>query len=359
MKSAFQLAAAEEAEAEIMDDDDSAEAKLAQSNKAQWALLISTGPTPGQDQVPAQVVPQIADEAADVDAGTGVAVPESVTERLATVVGSATEVLSKLRKRRGKKDFMEKMQWFYKSVYAIAEAKFRFKEHTEAAATLRCLFDLGLSGSAEMVRNPRVRTMPAMAAVAGATDPLPSATTKGKTPAAWVRSGSTPVWIYKKNTHQYFWKMHTYKYTDFGDFAFVSERKYDQWRMRCFYLYVHTLALVGDPDDELLKLNESVAEEWPATTRSRATASAPMSARGEAATSKPYSEKAAALAKVTAAAAPIVDFSRVLDAAQQQQAWVALVKHCALAAVSQLSDFPPPFVLLVILSLQKPDAILR
>eukprot|EP01052_Picozoa_sp_SAG31_P020235 SAG31_NODE_1512_length_8055_cov_3.286199_9_plen_784_part_00 len=59
-----------------------------------------------------------------------------------------------------------------------------------------------------------------------------------------------------KVTAQFFWQMHNFRHTDFGDTVFVTESKFDLWRIRCFYLYVYALMRSGDCDDELMILNE-------------------------------------------------------------------------------------------------------
>ena len=59
-----------------------------------------------------------------------------------------------------------------------------------------------------------------------------------------------------RESAHFFWQMHNYRYTDFGDIVFVTESKFDIWRIRCFYLYVHALMRSDDPGDELMKLNE-------------------------------------------------------------------------------------------------------
>lgn len=150
-----------------------------------------------------------------------VCLPESLESRRQAVIDSAIAELQLLSKRKKPAG----MQWFYKGSYTVSLAKIKLGDFRGAMEELRHkqtgLFDLE----------------------------MPRTSDKGK-----MRS-----WIYQKNNKHHIWKMHTYKYTDFGDFAFVTERKYDQWRMKCLYLYMLVLASVDDPDCELLKLNESIA----------------------------------------------------------------------------------------------------
>ena len=116
------------------------------------------------------------------------------------VIDSAVSVLLGLLRRNSP----EGMKWFYKTRYSVASARLKQNDAGGAVELLGLLFDT------------------------------------------------------EKERARHFWKMHTYKYTDFGDFPFVTERNYDNWRMRCFYLYIYALTVAGDKNNQLLKLERAL-----------------------------------------------------------------------------------------------------